>query len=62
MTNSELIKTLEVRKEELFKDLSFINGKHEVLINEICYINALLDSLKEDEVNEEDNQTSHAES
>lgn len=42
MTKEELIKRLEDNKANLFKELSFINGKHEAIMREIAEINDIL--------------------
>lgn len=48
MTKEELIKRLEDMKANLFKELSFINGKHDAIMQEIALINDLLTKAYED--------------
>lgn len=62
MTNEKIIEELETMRLNLHDELSMINGKHAILTQQLAYINNLIYRIKEDEVNEKDDQTSHAES
>lgn len=62
MTNEKIIEELETLRLNLHDELSTINGKHAILVQQLAYINNLIYRIKEGNEHEEDNQTSHAES
>lgn len=62
MTNEKIIEELETLRLNLHDELSTINGKHAILVQQLAYINNLIYRIKEGEIHEEDDQTSHAES
>ena len=45
MPISELIKSLKSHKDDLMKQLSFVKGKHDALIEEIAYLNSIINEL-----------------
>ena len=49
MTKEDLIKDLETMRENIVNDLSYVNAKHDVLVNELCYINNLLSRARGEE-------------
>ena len=49
MTKEELIKDIETMRENILNDLSYVNAKHDILVNELCFINNLLSRARGDE-------------
>ena len=49
MTKEELIKDIETMRENIINALSYVNAKHDILVNELCYINNLLSRARGDE-------------
>lgn len=51
MTKEEIIKELEFMKEHLKAELSNINGQHDAIRDQLCYVNSILDRIKRGEDN-----------
>ena len=52
MTKEELINVLETMSENIKNDLAYVNAKHDVLVNELCFINNLLSRAKMEDSND----------
>lgn len=49
MSQKELIEYLTTSKNEAVRDLSYINGKHDKLIEHIAFLNGLIEELSNNE-------------
>lgn len=49
MTQKELIEYLATTKNEAVRDLSYINGKHDKLVEHIAFLNGLIEELSNNE-------------
>ena len=49
MIKEELINNLETMRENIKNELAYVNAKHDVLVNELCFLNNLLSRAKGDD-------------